>query len=152
MSSPVSTPWSNLFKGVSQQNQAYQDDPISPSGNYYAFLSKADLDAGAKTKSWEVLFELVSQEWMDSAVNSRPIAIDRPMPPAPALLYALHDVDEATLLKALGLKTTDDLAEGSWYLLNLSPSKSKALQAELGEGTGISGDLFDPDIDSIGPS
>ena len=101
-----------------------------------------------------MLFELVSQEWMDSAVNARPISIDRPMPPAPALLYALHDVDETTLLKALGLKTADDLAEGSWYLINLSPSKSKAerQQLELGEGTGISGDLFDPDIDSIGPT
>ena len=149
MSSPVNTPWSNLFKGVSEQNQDYQDDPISPSGNYYAFLSKVDLDDSGKTPAYEVLFELVSKEWMESAVISRPISVSRPMPPAPALLYAMHQIDETSLLKALGLTDPGDIAEGSWYLINLSPAKGGA---QLGEGTGLVGDLFDPDIDSIGPT
>ena len=57
----------------------------------------------------------------------------------PALLYHIQAADETDLLQALGLTSTDFLAEGSWYQLTLAP----------GDKGAVTGDLYDPDIDTV---
>jgi len=57
----------------------------------------------------------------------------------PALLYHVRGADESALLKALGLTSTEYLAEGSWYQLSLSS----------GSRGPITGELYDPDIDMV---
>lgn len=144
MASPIAQPWTELFQGVAAQGQAFADDPLADDGVYYGFLSKVDLDDA--TTTYDVLFEVVNKAWMDNAVFSRQLSVPRTLPKAPALLYHLPAVPAAELLQVLGLKTTDDLAEGSWYQITLSKSQRQNLTA--GDGA-LVGDLFDPDIDSI---
>jgi hypothetical protein len=110
--------------------------PISPSNQYYAFLSKADLDE--TTQLYDVFFELISKEWMDNAVLSAAVDIIAPAPSSPALAYHIPAVEETSIVQALGLKSIDFLAEGSWYLLKLKSGSS-----------GVYGDLYDPAIDAI---
>jgi hypothetical protein len=143
VSQPLSGAWRNSIGAINIQGQPFGDNPISESGNYYGFLSKVDLDQ--ETNLYDVLFEVVSKEWMDNALMSRPVSIPSLLPPSPALLYHIRGVPEATILKTLGLTTADDMAEGSWYLLGLSKSPPK-----LAEGD-VAGDLYDPDLDTIGP-
>lgn len=132
-----------MFGNVGAQGNRF-DAPISPSGQYYAFLSKADPAGGTYGEgseplddAYDVLFELISKEWMDNAVFSSPIEVRKPAPTPPALLYHIGNVPTAAILKALGLTTTDDLAEGSWYLVSLNQ----------GDKGAVVGDLYDPDID-----
>lgn len=143
MAEPLDQAWRNSIGAINIQGQPFGDDPISRSGNYYGFLSKVDLDQ--ETNLYDVLFEVVSKEWMDNALISRPFSIRSLLPPSPALLYHIRGVPESTILKTLGLTTADDMAEGSWYLLSLSKSPPT-----LAEGA-VAGDLYDPDIDTIGP-
>jgi len=129
--------WNGLFQNVGAQGAAFDKSSLSPNGQYYAFLSKVDLiDLDAKT--YDVFFELVRADWMQNAVLSGSASASAPAPTSPAVLYHVPSVAEGDILKALGLKSTDDLAEGSWYLIALTKGKGA-----------ITGDLYDPDIDKV---
>lgn len=132
----LSTPnlsWKQLFQNVGEQGDQF-NQPISPTNRYYAFLSKADLDES--TNKYDVLFEVAPAEWFENAILSGQ-SIRLLAPPGPSSLYHIRDADPAALLKALGLSTADDLAEGSWYLITME------------KGTGaITGDFYNPDIDT----
>lgn len=132
MSSPGQS-WNSLFQNVGGQGSQF-NGPISKSGRYYAFLSKADLDE--TTGTFDVFFELLPFEWAENAILSG-LDVDLPPPLSPEIVYHVPSADPSALLSMLGLKTADNLAEGSWYLLQLAP----------GTG-GISGDLYDPNIDT----
>jgi hypothetical protein len=86
-----------------------------------------------------VLFEVVNAGWMDNVIFGRSVSISARTPTVPALLYHIRGADETAMLRALGLTSTDYLAEGSWYQLSLSPGSKGA----------ITGDLYDPDIDTV---
>jgi hypothetical protein len=132
-------PWNSLFGNVSAQGKQFDKNPFSQSNQYYAFLAKVEEDESTTPKTYDVLFEVVPQEWMENVILSAATSIKLLAPLAPGSLYHVRDVDETTILNALGLKTTDDLAEGSWYLLTLT-KKSES-------DVGVTGDLYDPDID-----
>lgn len=126
--------WNSIFGSVGGQGTPYNNQPLSPSNQYYAFLSSADQDE--TTLLYDILFEVVPVEWMDLAIMAPPVDIDAPPPTSPASLYFINAVDEAAILSALGLKSADYLAEGSWYLLTLVQGTDK-----------VTGMLYDPDID-----
>lgn len=135
MSAPGSG-WEALFKNVGAQGSKFDQDPLSATGRYLGFLSQVNFDE--TTKSYDVLFEVMSKEWAENAVLNEKPEIRAPAPVTPALLFHIRGIGREPLLKALGLSTTDDLAEGSWYWLQL----------EKGKGT-VSGDLYDPDLDLL---
>lgn len=140
MAPPLSDTWQGAIGAINRQGQPFADEPISPSGMYYAFLSKADMNAVDGT--YDCLFEVVTKEWLDNVLFSRTESIRSPLPHAPALLYHLTGISQSAILGALGLTTPNDLAEGSWYLLSLSESVAQ---------DAVSGDLYHPDID-LAPS
>ena len=137
------TPPNPQFQGLFERTRAQgaQFDTLEPpaDGRFYGFLSKADLDED--TQKWDVLFEVVNAGWMENAVFSGSVSISYSLPTLPALLYHIQAADETALLKALGLTSTDYLAEGSWYQLTLTSG---------GKGA-VTGDLYDPDIDTVSP-
>ena len=134
---PPSPQFQDLFAKTRAQGARF--DTLTPpeDGSFYGFLSKADLNA--RTGRWDVLFEVVNAGWMENVSFSRTVSISARTPTVPALLYHIREADETTLLKALGLTSTDYLAEGSWYQLKLSP----------GEQGAVTGELYDPDIDTV---
>jgi len=129
---PPNPSWSSLFQNIGKQGDMYSN-PLSPSNQYYGFLSSCDQDEA--TLLYYPMFEVVPMEWMNNVYLKNPTVSSDP-PVAPASCYQIADIAESTLLQALGLKSEDQLAEGSWYFLRL----------EKGTGT-VSGDLYDPDID-----
>jgi hypothetical protein len=143
MSAPIKGPgtgpdtnWTGLFSNAGGQGTT---NPISPSNQYYGFLSKADLNPTSNT--YDILFEVIPKEWADAAILASPIDVRAPAPPSPASLYHIRDADPTAVVTVLGVKNTDYVAEGSWYLLTLTPG---ALQKA------VTGDLYDPDIDMSG--
>lgn len=135
------TPPNPQFQGLFDRTRAQgaQFDTLDPpaDGRFYGFLSKADFDDA--TKTWDVLFEVVNADWADNALFTGTVSISSRLPTVPALLYHIQAADETSLLKTLGLTSTDYLAEGSWYQLVLTPG-AKGL---------VTGDLYDPDIDTV---
>jgi hypothetical protein len=119
--------------------QGEQFDSLTPpaDGSFYGFLSKADFNED--TQKWDVLFEVVNTGWMENNIFGPSVSMSTRAPTVPALLYHIQAADETALLKALGLTSTDYLAEGSWYELTLSPGNKGA----------VTGDLYDPDIDTV---
>lgn len=118
--------------------------PQSPSHSYYAYLSKVDLDESTNTS--DVFFELVLKEWMDAAILSSSVNALAPPPTSPTLAFHIPycGVDskggysQETFLSLLGLKTANDFAEGSWYLIQLGNNPG---------ANAVIGILYDPDID-----
>ena len=131
---PPGNSWNSLFNNISEQGSAF-NIPISPSGWYYAFLSSVEQDW--ESQKYVVLFEVVPQEWVDNAIMNGDALISALAPVSPASCYFLNQVDGTTLMNMLGLKSEDDLAEGSWYLIQLEKATSGPLL----------GDLYNPDID-----
>jgi hypothetical protein len=129
---PPSPSWNSLFQNVGKQGDVL-DNPLSPSNQYYGFLSSCDQDE--ETQLYYAMFEVVPVEWAHNVYLKDPTVSTSP-PIAPASCYQIADISGTTLLNALGLKSEDYLAEGSWYLLRL----------EKGTGT-VTGDLYNPDID-----
>ena len=127
--------WSSFFDNLGKQGDQF-NALLSKSNQYYAFLSKVDL-INEKTKKYDVFFELINREWADNALFSSTASINKLPTKIPAVAYHLPEVDETELLKILNLKSTDYLAEGSWYLIQL----------EKGATGPLVGDLYDPDID-----
>jgi hypothetical protein len=83
------------------------------------------------------MFELVSLEWMNN-VYFKGAQISSNPPLAPALCFQIDGIPAQQLLEALGLKSEDNLAEGSWYVLQLKKGKGA-----------VTGNLYDPDIDML---
>lgn len=135
--------WSAAFTNTGQQANQY-NGPLSPSNFYYAYLSKVDLDESTNTS--DVFFEMISKEWMDVAILSGSVNPVTTPPTTPAVAFHIPfcGVDnnggysQDLIMSCLGLKSADNLAEGSWYLLQLNNNP----------GTGaVIGLLYDPDID-----
>ena len=134
MPEPLPNPFNQLATNLGKQGDTF-NKPLSDSNQYYGFLSKADQDW--ETGLWDVLFEVLPAEWAANALARSGDDVNIIAPIGPASLYHLPAVDQNALLQILGLKTTDDLAEGSWYLLQLEKQD---------KGT-VNGMLYDPDID-----
>ncbi len=140
---PPNASWTTAFTNTGQQADQY-NGPLSPSNFYYAFLSKVDLDESTNTS--DVFFEMISKEWMDVAILSGSVNTVSPAPTTPAVAFHIPycGVDnkggysQDAIMACLGLKTADNLAEGSWYLLELSSTPGKGA---------VIGSLYDPDID-----
>jgi hypothetical protein len=137
---PPSAAARRLFSGTSAQGARFGGPP-GQSGEFYAFLSKADLDV--RTGLWDLLLEVVDKRWLDN-VLSQPVDVKAPPPHTPGLLFHAPKLTQQVLLKTLGVSTTDDVAEGSWYLVTLTKSSGNIDDPEL-----FTGDLFDPDIDML---
>jgi hypothetical protein len=137
---PPKPEWVSLWEKTAAQGDEF-DKPISDSGQYYGYLSKADFDD--KTGLWDVFFELAPLEWMDNVIFSPSVSIKSAPPPSPATCFHIRGVAETAILNALRLRTTDDLAEGSWYQMSLS----KASRELFDNPEAVVGDLYDPDID-----
>ncbi|MGN6276689.1 MAG: hypothetical protein ACTHNP_12285 [Solirubrobacterales bacterium] len=104
-------------------------------GKYYAYLSKVD----EVNEHWDALFELVNRDLLDAVLFTRKTYVrGAPWAELPIVLFDVAGADEETLLKTLGIGTPDDLAEGSWFELELA----KGAKA----GT-VEGDLYDAGID-----
>jgi len=133
------TPWSTLSGNIASQGDKFNGH-ISSSNQYYAFLSKADFVEGS---GYDIFFELVNKEWMDNAIMSSPTDIKAMAPTPPGVCYSIEAVDTQTLLTTLGLKSEDDIAEGSWFLMTLAQGQGK-----------VTGDVYDADMDMVseGPS
>jgi hypothetical protein len=109
--------WQNAFSSVSSQGKAF-DGRISPSNQYYSFLSSCEQDE--TTELYYAMFEIVPYEWFQNVYASDPIIKLLAPPRQPASLYMMKDLTESQLLTALGQKSIDDVAAGSWYLLVLT--------------------------------
>ncbi len=127
--------WTGAFTNVSGQGAIF-DDPMSEGGQYYAFLSKVDLDAVANT--YDLLFEVVPKLWLENAIATTTVDLPMEAPTSPASLFHIVAADPTTVLNVLGVKSPDLVAEGSWYLLTLTQDPAQGQ---------LPGDLYDPDID-----
>lgn len=132
--------WTGVFSRTGKQGDLIPV-PLSPTNQYYAFLSKLDLDVS--TNLYDIFFEVLSKEWTDNAILSASVDFIAPSSFLPALAYHIPTVAESDLVALLGLETIDDAAEGSYYLLTLSPDINKS---------DVVGSLYDPDIDAIPPA
>ncbi|MCO4090639.1 MAG: hypothetical protein HEQ34_01625 [Sphingorhabdus sp.] len=90
--------------------------------------------------SFDLTFEMVPVQWMIPAIVAPTISINSPAPNSPALIYHIRGADASMVVTMLGVKNTDYVAEGSWYLLKLGRGKTGK----------VYGDLYDPDIDMSG--
>jgi hypothetical protein len=134
---PPNDAYTALFSNVGAQGKAL-DAPLSKSDQYYAYLSK--VEQNASTELYDVLFEVIPYEWAENALFARTQDVPIMAPTSPASLYHITAVDQGTILGALGLRSADYLAEGSWYLLTLVKGE---------DGKSVTGDLYDPDIDKL---
>lgn len=124
-----------LIGNVAAQGKRF-DGQIAEDGRYYGFLCKADFNEAEK--KWDVFFEVVNRKFLDNVLN-RTTLIPAKLPRMPGLGFHLKEVEEEVLLKTLGLTDVENLAEGSWYEL------------ELDEGSGgAQGVLYDPDLIELG--
>jgi hypothetical protein len=137
---PPSASALQLFSGTRAQGAQFAQPP-GQSDDYYAFLSKVDIDA--RTQLWDLLLEVVNKQWLDNAL-SQPLDVSAPMPHMPALLFHAPKLTQDLLLKTLGVVDIDNVAEGSWYLVTLTKSSG-----DLEDPSRFTGDLFDPDIDKL---
>ena len=129
-------PFNDFFNNLSGQGKRFNNQ-ISPNGWYYAFMSKLDYDP--KNQTYDVFFELMPQAWADNSVLAGIIDIRIPAPTPPATVYHILAAPEAELIKRLGLTSKEQLAEGSWYEIQIAKS-SKAEDS-------VVGGFYDPDID-----
>ncbi len=107
--------------------------PLASEGAYYAYLSKVD----QTEKGWYVFFELLDKRLLDVALFERGTYVPGSPPPrVPILIFDVANAEEKALLSTLEIPTADDLAEGSWFEL------------ELKSGPGpVEGNLYDATID-----
>ena len=125
--------WFEVFQNVREQGTLYEE-ALSSSNWYLGFLSKADLDPDFKV--YDILFEVVPLEWAAMAFDVSKASV---WPEEiPASLFHMPEVNADLLITMLKVKTDDNVAEGSWYILRLE-KKDDALM----------GDLYDPDIDML---
>ena len=128
--------FNGLYENLAKQGNQF-DDLISPTNQYYAYLSK--VDQISQTKKYDIYFELWTKEWLDNVSRSGDIDVEIAFPPGPVSAFHMRDQDESELLSILGLKNVNNLAEGSWYLIEL----------EKGPTGSLVGDFYNPDIDHI---
>lgn len=122
-----------------QAQGAQFNQPLAPDERYYGLLCKADYDED--TQRWSVFFELVNKQFLDNVLFSRAAMLTgAALPPMPALAFQLLAVEQSDLLTALGLRSTSEIVEGSWYELQLAD-----------EAGAPEGRLYDPDVDLGGP-
>ncbi|MBI3260555.1 MAG: hypothetical protein HYZ54_13940 [Ignavibacteriae bacterium] len=125
--------WSSFFGNLSNQGDSF-NGLISKSNQYYAFLSKVDQ---VDSSNYDLYFELMTKEWGDNVMFAGSVQVSKMPPEIPTASYSMVGQDGSKILSTLGLKSFDDLAEGSWYLIQL----------EKGETGPLIGNLYNPDID-----
>jgi len=131
----VTNNWNSFFSNVSRQGTIF-DSPIADNGRYYAFLSKADYDES--TDTWSVMFEVQPAKWVINVFEAGSVQINYMAPVGPASIFHLTSVLTNPLLEKLGLSSTDDLAEGTWY----------AIAIEKQDSGPLNGIFYNPDIDT----
>lgn len=129
-------PFDGLFSNLSDQGNVF-NGPISPSNRYYAFLSKVDLDE--TTQLYDVFFELMPKEWADNAFFAGEVNIKAQAPTPPATCYHFPRVPGNEIAARLGLKSPDDMAEGSWYEI--------LIEKKTSEEDNVVGFFYDPSLD-----
>ena len=128
-------PWLGAFKNIGDQGAQFKGR-ISPSNRYVSYLSSCEQDE--KTNLYYVMFEVLPYEWFMNAYGGKSDIRALPVPDSPVSLYMIEGITEDDLLRALQLKSADDIAAGSWYLL------------ELRSGTGkFNGRLVDGEFDKV---
>jgi len=128
--------YQRMFQRVAAQGEAFAE-PILVEANeksrFYGLLAKADeVEAGV----WDVFFEVVNTRYLENVLGGRKVSVQGPLPHLPGLAYHLPSVSETSLLEALDLDKASEIAEGSWYELELTPGES-----------GASGELYDPETE-----
>ena len=131
-----STGFEVFYQNLNKQGQKFEY-LISPSNQYYAYLSKVDQDYS--TKLYDIYFELFTKEWGDNVLMNGGVDVKITSPVPPISAFHMRDKIESEIMLMLGLKSVDNLAEGSWYLIHL----------EKGSSGTLTGDFYNPDIDHI---
>ncbi|UTA66201.1 hypothetical protein [Emticicia sp. 21SJ11W-3] len=126
--------YSALFGNIGNQGESF-NQPLSDSGMYYAFLSKADFDES--TGTWSIMFEVQPEKYTYNVFKNGSDVIKYSAPPVPASIFNPTFVYSEPLFTVLGVKDADNVAEASWYLIKLEKKDSGA----------INGLLYNPDID-----
>jgi hypothetical protein len=132
---PPNGMWLGLFGNVGKQGDNFVH-PISKTGDYYGFLSKADFNED--TQRWAVMFEMQPVEWLLNVFQFGSVVVNIPVPVGPASIYSPMEVETIPLLQVLGIKNTDQLAEGSWYRMHLEKTDQGA----------VNGRFYNPEIDT----
>ena len=133
--------WSEAFGNTSAQG-AGLNGPLSPSNQYYAFLSSADPDGAGGP--YITMFECIPKEWTDNTVLAAAVSVRAKLTiPIPATLFTPIPMTEAQILTAFGITSMDYFAESSWFLITLTTDAESS----------ISGDLCDPNygLDTTSP-
>jgi hypothetical protein len=129
--------WTGVFDAVQKQGKSpAPKDPKSPSDVYLANLNKVDRDP--RDGTWYLLFDMVPAEASLLALGGRS-GDGSPPPIVPTILFHATEVLQPNVYAALGLESTDEPAEGSWYVLYLQPDGDPK--------TDVTGELYHPDAD-----
>ena len=128
--------WSPIVDRTrSQLGTVTEASPKSGDDTYLACLSKVDWDQTAFR--WFLFFDMVPAEAALLAMSA--LATPGLPPPATPMIY-FHATDaiDGIVLQSLGLKSDADLAEASWYILQLAQGGDRS--------TAVVGDLYHPDL------
>lgn len=128
--------YQRMFQRVAAQGEAFAEPILvdaSGKSRFYGLLAKAD---EIETDKWDVFFEVINTRYLENVLGGRKVSVQGPLPHLPGLAYHLPSVSKTSLLKALGLDEASEIAEGSWYELELTPGEA-----------GASGELYDPETE-----
>tara|TARA_R110002167_G_scaffold281830_1_gene487111 strand:+ start:2794 stop:3228 length:435 start_codon:yes stop_codon:yes gene_type:complete len=131
-----SSGFNGFYENLAKQGKQFEV-LISSSNQYFAYLSK--VEQNYKTKLYDIYFELFTKEWGDNTLMSGSIDVQMSSPVPPVSAFHMRNKKASDLLAILGLKSQDNLAEGSWYLIELIRGSTGTLD----------GDFYNPDIDHL---
>lgn len=128
--------WSDTIENVSGQGDAPDiANPVSPSGQFFAFASKVEeLDDQGTVF---VMLDMMTFEWATTA-SSNTQTVAAPALLGPSTLFALAAVNVNTLATTLGVTDPDLVSDGAWFYVTLtaasSDDNSDPLTGELVDG------------------
>jgi len=129
-------PWSGVSNAAAKQmGGVTKAEPKSGIDAYLACLSKVDLDQTSST--WFLFFDMVPAEAVLLGLMGKS-GESMPPPETPVIYFHATDALQSVTMDALGLKSLDDLAEGSWYVLWLQQGGDRK--------DAVVGDLYHPDL------
>ena len=94
---PPKRSWSDAFGDVGGQGDQFKN-PLSPSGMYFAFLSKVDLDGSQDPAAYDVMFEVITWEWTQNVILQSKVQIGVIAPVSPASIFHVPTVPPSTIL------------------------------------------------------